>query len=150
MKYLYMPTQSPLGIHGGEPTITDDAAGNERSLSIGCAKIFTADVQYTVGADVELWQAGVRWYVCKIATSKYGYTTFSDVNNGSTGQAQTLQVVSGSYSYDGETESFQTPILDFPVYANQSLTCSKFGKVSAKNRLSVDPSSGVITVERVV
>ncbi|WP_423363378.1 hypothetical protein [Mycoplasma sp. P36-A1] len=156
MRYYNSTQKKYMSIIGDEPTITDENT-DTRKIKINCIKFFVANTNNkNKGESFILRQTDSStkvlndWYTCKLGKKVMGYTTFDSIAPKRTTSVNvTPLIISGSYDYDGEKESFDIPLLA-PIYANDNIKCSISNKSSTKNSLSINPESGIISVSKEV
>lgn len=157
MRYYNNTKKSYMPFIGDEPTIIDDNTGDVRELKINCIRFFVGNNTSKVKGDQFIIKhtdsiTGIlnNWFSCNIDRTLVGLTTFVKAKAiRTTPIVVTPSIISGSYSYDGEQESFKIPLLS-PIYSNDSIKCSMSGKTSNRNALTIDPNVGTIEVSREV
>lgn len=151
MKYYNPRLQQFLNLVGDEGEITDDNSDTTRSIEVGCCQL-ASNLNYStaphLGDFVEIMHNNKKWFNAVIDKNLEGYTTFINVTpSRAEPLEQTPLIISNSYTYDGETESFDVPIIE-PIFANDDIICSISGFSSNKNKLTIKPLDGVVKVER--
>jgi hypothetical protein len=141
-----------MSVIGDEPDITDDNTGDKRELKLDCIKFWiNSTTTKNKGDNFTLSNGKLTFFTAKSDKTKLGFTTFSSVSPIRTNSINIVleQIISGSYEYDGETESFDIP-MTLIIYSNDNITCKLSNKTSNKNSLTYDSNQGVIKISRTI